>query len=127
MLDALGSPVPGVVVAFAAATGGASGVFADTGTPATSAETGADGIATAAALTANDMRGAFSVTARAPGVDLPDIFFELGNLDAWYVAPGGDDRAACVVPEAPLCHGHRRAAPAPFPCRRRDPDGSRDV
>jgi hypothetical protein len=81
VLDSQSSPVGGVLVTFTAPASGASGTFADSGTPTTTAATNAAGIATAAPFTANGQTGGFAVEASAGGAAEPANFL-LGN---WYL------------------------------------------
>ena len=69
--DASNNLVSGVVVTFAAPATGASGTFAAGGNTAT---TNASGVATAGVFTANNTKGAYSVTASVPGVATPATF-----------------------------------------------------
>ena len=85
-----------VVVTFSAPTNGASGTFGDTGTNTTTAVTNASGIATAATLTANSVRGAYQVTATVSGI-ITSANFLLSNI-AWYVASIGNDSLDCQMP-----------------------------
>ncbi len=98
-LDAAGSPVPGVSVLFTAPASGASGTFADTGIPLTTAITDERGVASAATLTANGLRGSYAVTATAASLALTPTY-QLANI-AWYVAPGGNDGNDCLSPVTP--------------------------
>ncbi len=64
VLDSNNNPLEGVVVTFAAPTSGASGTFATNPISATAtATTGANGVATAPAFTANSTAGSYTVTA----------------------------------------------------------------
>jgi hypothetical protein len=74
--DASNNPVNGATVTFVAPASGASGTFAGGVTTAT---TNASGIATAALFTANNIAGAYSVTASVSGVSTPATF-ALTNL-----------------------------------------------
>ena len=67
--DSHSNPVNGVMVTFTAPSSGASGLFADGGTPAaTDTETtGANGQATSTVFTANATHGVYSVTANFTG------------------------------------------------------------
>jgi hypothetical protein len=79
-----GSLASGVAVTFTAPTTGASGKFADTGTNTTKATSDANGVATAAAFTANGTAGAYTVTATASGAQAGASF----NLSNTTGAPG---------------------------------------
>lgn len=72
VLDALGDPVPGVTVTFAAPASGASATFASN-----PIATDANGVATVAA-TANTLVGTYNVTATVSGVPSP-LTFALTN------------------------------------------------
>jgi hypothetical protein len=77
--DGQGNPVSGVPVTFAAPTSGASGTFATCagGNPTTAQcviTTGANGLATSSAFTANTTTGSYTVTATASGVASPADF-----------------------------------------------------
>ena len=97
-LDAAGSPVPGVSVLFTAPASGASGTFAGTGAT-TTAVTDERGVASAATLTANGLRGSYAVTATVASSALTSTY-QLANI-AWYVAPGGNDDNDCLSPATP--------------------------
>ena len=73
VVDAAALPVAGATVTFTAPASGASGSFAASGSSAV-AVTGADGVATAPAFTANSTLGSFSVTASVSGVPAPATF-----------------------------------------------------
>ncbi len=78
--DAFGNPVAGVSVTFTAPANGASGTFAGSPTQlrlTITVVTGANGIATAPALTANTVPGGFTVSASANGVS--SASFALSN------------------------------------------------
>ena len=77
--DASGNPVGGVQVTFTAPSSGSSGSFAG-GTSIAVATTDTSGIATAPALTANDVAGSFTVSASASGAT--PASFQLTNLAA---------------------------------------------
>jgi hypothetical protein len=64
--DAMGNPVPGVVVTFNVPGSGASGTFANGGV-STTATTASNGDATSAAFTANTIAGTYHVVASATG------------------------------------------------------------
>jgi hypothetical protein len=70
--DLLGNPVSGAVVTFTAPSSGAGATFA--GLATATATTGADGKATAPALTANAVVGSYSVTASVSGVSAAAVF-----------------------------------------------------
>jgi len=99
VLDAVGSPVGGEEVAYAAPASGASGTFADSGTNVTVATTDAFGVASPATFTANGVGGAYIVEATVPGVSAP-AEFALEN-GGWYVAPGGSNGNSCLEPASP--------------------------
>jgi hypothetical protein len=99
VLDGIGSPVPNATVSFSAPETGASGTFAVTGTPSTSAETDETSIASAPTFTANAYSGSYTVTATVIGVVAP-ANFALLNI-GWYVVPGGDDDNDCQSPATP--------------------------
>lgn len=96
VLDAAGSPVGGVNVAFAAPSTGVSGTFSGGGT-STSVTSGQDGVVSVA-FTANDQLGSYVVDAEVSG--LAPVHFNLRNL-AWYVRPNGDDLDDCATPSTP--------------------------
>ena len=73
VVDAAALPVAGATVTFTAPASGASGSFAASGSSAV-AVTGADGVATAPAFTANSTLGSYSVTASVSGVPSPATF-----------------------------------------------------
>ena len=97
VLDAAGSPVPGVTVTFTAPASGPSGTFADTGATTTTAPTDADGIAQAAPFTANGLIGDYAVVASVSGL-AASASYALTNALWWFVAPGGDDGKDCRDP-----------------------------
>jgi N-acetylneuraminic acid mutarotase len=93
LADAYGNPVAlaGVKVLFQAPTSGAAGTFAGTTASASATVvTGANGVATAPAFTANTQVGSFKVTATSTG--LTAASFSLTNtpmgLVSWYRAEG---------------------------------------
>jgi len=99
VLDAQGSPVPGLSVSFNAPGSGPTGTFADSGNSNTVAITDAGGIAIASTFTANNELGSYNVTATASG--LPTTAdFALTNI-IWYLASGGSDSNACTSPALP--------------------------
>jgi hypothetical protein len=73
VVDAAALPVAGATVTFTAPASGASGSFAASA-PSATAVSGADGVATAPAFTANGTVGSFSVTAGVAGVSSPAAF-----------------------------------------------------
>jgi len=99
VLDNVGTPVSSTVVTFSAPASGPSGTFADSGTRTTTAATAEIGIATAAAFTANNSRGTYTVTATVGGVITPATFL-LNNV-TWYVAPEGDNANDCQTTSTP--------------------------
>ena len=82
VLDALGDPIPGISVTFAAPTSGASATFVPN--PAT---TGANGVATVT-TTANTIAGTYNVTATVAGVPTP-LTFTLTNVAGPAASVGG--------------------------------------
>jgi hypothetical protein len=76
--DLYHNPVPGVTVAFAAPTSGASGKFATTGSTYAYVATNASGVAIAPTFTANSLIGSYRITAAASGV-FPAVTFSLTN------------------------------------------------
>ncbi len=98
--DQFGSPLSGVTVTFTAPVTGASGVFNDSGTTITTADTDANGLATASAFTANATSGTYNVEASAIGVTTP-AEFQLANGTGWYVSINGDDNNNCQSPSTP--------------------------
>ncbi|NIM94739.1 MAG: DUF11 domain-containing protein [Anaerolineales bacterium] len=93
VIDVVGSPVPGESVHFQAPTTGASGTFADSGNPDTTAVTDDVGVATSSAFTANDVLGSYTVEASVVGVP-ESVYFELTNV-VWYVSTDGNDGNDC--------------------------------
>ncbi len=85
--DAYGNPVTGAAVTFSAPQSGASGNF----NAVTTLPTNALGIATAPALTANDVAGSFNVTASVSGVGTP-AEFDLTNT-----GPAGSPFSAAAI------------------------------
>ena len=81
--DSFGNPVAGVTVTFASPGTGVSATFAGN---VKTAVTGADGIATSAAITANTMAGSYIVTASATG--LGSLNFNLVNTSGAATALG---------------------------------------
>jgi streptogramin lyase len=79
VLDAFGNPISGVKVTFAAPANGPGGEFA--GKATVTVVTGANGVATAPALTANVQAGGFTVTASLSRAAL-EVSFNLTNLAA---------------------------------------------
>jgi hypothetical protein len=79
VLDSGQNPVINAIVTFQAPAAGASGIFADSGTNATTATTSESGVATSAAFTANGTSGSDTVTATVGGVTIP-ASFSLTNL-----------------------------------------------
>ncbi|MFI9273462.1 hypothetical protein ACIGXM_22495 [Kitasatospora sp. NPDC052896] len=78
--DALGHPVSGVQVTFAAPRTGPSGTFGGTQTSVTET-TNANGVATAPTFTANNTVGSYTLTASLPGEpSVPPAPFALTNL-----------------------------------------------
>lgn len=74
VLDNAGSPVDNISIALEAPESGASGTFGDTGTRATTAITGEDGIATAATFYANGSPGTYTVTGTVGSLANPAHF-----------------------------------------------------
>jgi uncharacterized repeat protein (TIGR01451 family) len=99
VLDSIGSPVNGILVAFAAPINGASGTFFNTGTSTATTTTNESGVAAAPKFTANNLFGSYVVFATVSGVPTP-AQFELSNI-AWYVAPIGSDSNTCANPADP--------------------------
>jgi hypothetical protein len=96
VLDNVGSPVNGSTVTFSAPSSGPSGIFEDSLTNSTTAQTDAVGIATAAVLRANGITGSYLVDATVSGVVNP-AQFQLNNM-AWYVSMAGSDVNDCLSP-----------------------------
>ncbi|MFI6603913.1 putative Ig domain-containing protein [Nonomuraea sp. NPDC050536] len=97
--NAAGAAVPNAWVVFTAPPSGASGAFAD-GTASWAGSSGADGTVTAAAFTANDTVGDYTVTATVTGVpELSPAIFQLGNrkLQAKAITPNGGSAPQNVV------------------------------
>ena len=93
--DVYGNPVPGKVVTFNAPASGASGTFAG---GVNTAKTAANGVATAAVFTANDIAGSYTVTADI-GTLATNPGFALTNLagaPASITATGGTPQTAAV-------------------------------
>jgi hypothetical protein len=93
--DASNNPLSGITVTFTAPSSGASGAFG--GSLTTTATTNGSGVATAA-VTANTIVGAYTVTASAPGVATP-ANFSLTNTAgsaASITASGGTPQSATV-------------------------------
>jgi hypothetical protein len=63
------------------------------------AVTDESGVASAATLTANALRGSYAVTATVAGIALVSTY-QLANI-AWYVAPGGNNGNDCLSPATP--------------------------
>src|SRR6266849_3690099 len=94
--DASNNPVNGVTVTFTAPASGASGTFAGGVNTAT---TNAQGVATAAAFTANGTAGGpYTVTASVTGVSTPANFAltNLGNPPASITAAAGTPQSATI-------------------------------
>jgi len=79
-----GAPVSGVQVTFTAPTSGASGTFPN-GTTTDAETTDSNGVAAAAAFTADAITGTFSVSATTPGATAP-AQFSLTNVAAPTIA-----------------------------------------
>ena len=94
-LDNDGNRISGITVTFTAPASGPSGTFADTGTNTTSVDTDAGGVATASIFTANNVAGAYSVSASAPG--LGSVNFNLAQ-----VFRPANDNFANATPIGPL-------------------------
>jgi len=101
--DAVGDPVSGVTVSFAAPSTGASGVF----NGSSMVVTNASGIATTPTFTANAIGGTYQVSATAAGVANP-VTFSLTNLSG-IVLPAGVTVAPGLSAPYPVALG----APAP--------------
>ncbi|HME05731.1 MAG TPA: S8 family serine peptidase [Bryobacteraceae bacterium] len=101
--DAIGNPVPGVTVAFAAPGTGASGAF----NGSSMVTTNASGIAAAPAFTANSIGGSYNVSATVLGVTNPAMF-TVTNLSG-IVLPAGVTVAPGLSAPYPIALG----APAP--------------
>jgi PKD domain-containing protein len=98
VLDSQGTPVDGVTVTFTAPSTDASGTFANTSTNTTSANTDSSGFAIAPAFTANNIFGAYTVS--ASGVGFGSVDFSLENA-GWYVEATGNDTNSCSQPASP--------------------------
>jgi Zn-dependent metalloprotease len=72
--NALRQPLSGKIVTFTAPASKASGAFADTHTRISTVVTDSNGIATAAAFTANNLRGGYLVKATVAGLGTPAKF-----------------------------------------------------
>ncbi len=98
VVDVYGNPVPGINVTFTAPESGPSGVFSASGTRTTQASSTLNGLASAGELVANDILGAYIVSATADG--LQGVDFSLNN-GGWMVIPassGGNDASNCASP-----------------------------
>lgn len=93
--DGNGNPLSGVSVQFSVPASGASGTFSGGGNSVT-VQTGADGSATAPALTANGIAGNFTATAYAAGVTsgTSTANFNLTNYTAVYKVAGDGQTTA---------------------------------
>jgi len=93
--DGNGNPLSGVSVQFSVPASGASGTFSGGGNSVT-VQTGADGSATAPALTANGIAGNFTATAYAAGVTsgTSTANFNLTNYTAVYKLAGDGQTTA---------------------------------
>jgi hypothetical protein len=84
VVDAASNPVSGAVVTFTAPASAASGIFSDTTTNTTTATTNSNGVATAAAFTANaSVGGPYTVAATVSGVTTPANFTLTNNAVAY--------------------------------------------
>jgi hypothetical protein len=84
VVDTGGCPIAGVNVEFVAPTSGPSGTFPGAATNAT-VETGADGVASAPTLTANDVSGSYTVVAEVANTGI-EAGFALTNTTAGVAA-----------------------------------------
>jgi hypothetical protein len=95
-----GTPSSGVSVTFTAPSTGASGTFADGGTPAaTDTETtNSSGVATSTAFTANSTAGTYAVTATVSGAATPATFnlTNTGTAAVTITATSGSGQTAIV-------------------------------
>ena len=101
VLDSLGTPVDGITVTFSAPASEASGTFADTGGITITAQTISSSFATAAAFTANEITGGYTVAASVDGITNPALFQLRNGSGALYVSPDGDDANICFEPAQP--------------------------
>ena len=108
VLDAVGSPVPETPVTFAGPQTGPGGVFVDTGTYSTTVLTQGGGITTAPAFIPNDQFGAYTVTARAPGVLQPAAFLLADNRPG--TSPRVATTRAIATRRPPLAPRYRRCS-----------------
>jgi hypothetical protein len=99
VLDSMGSPVPNVVVSFKAPAAGPSAVFTSTGSNETSTATGADGLAIPGELTANAIRGWFTVHLSTPS--LLTNSFMLYIIDLFVRQDGSNTDNDCTNVAAP--------------------------
>ncbi len=95
-----GTPTNGVSVTFTAPGSGASGTFADGGTPAaTDTETtNSSGVATSTVFTANDAAGSYTITATVTGATSP-ADFSMSNTSgaaASILAASGSGQSATI-------------------------------
>jgi Zn-dependent metalloprotease len=97
VLDAIGSPVGGVEVAFTAPSSGPGGVFTSTNGFTATVTTAQSGIATAPAYIANSELGSYTITA-STGFGSTD--FNLANL-VWFVSTSGNNGDNCITPTTP--------------------------
>jgi hypothetical protein len=112
VLDSMGSPVPNVVVNFRAPAAGPSAVFTSTGSNETSTTTGPDGLAIPGDLTANAIRGWFTVNLSTPS--LLTNSFMLYIIDLFVRQDGSNSDSDCTNIAAPcqtFAHAISKAMP----------------
>ncbi len=106
VLDAVGTPVGAVAVAFRAPASGASATFSNSHSFTTLALSDAGGIAIAAPLTANGSGGEYLVQGEVPGAQ--SAAFSLANTRGLFVATTGNDANSCLSPPS-ACRTINRA------------------
>ena len=98
VVDTGGCPVAGVDIEFVTPTSGPSATFPGAATTAT-VETGANGVASAPTLTANDVSGSYTVVAEVASTGI-EVDFDLTNTTAGVAsglkASAGNDQSAKV-------------------------------
>lgn len=109
VFDAYGNVIPGQSVTFAAPDSGPGGTFASTGSATDAATTGADGVATASAFTANSIAGSYEVRATIGG--LAPASFSLTNYSTDAAAPTVAAPTVAATRPANKATGVRRGAP----------------
>lgn len=97
IVDAAGTPVPGVEVTFTAPASGSTGIFSTTGNNTATATTDQDGISTAPTFTVNDQVGTFLIQATS----LAGTIEYSVDIEIWYISPAGSDANDCRTPTTP--------------------------